>query len=540
MIVDIPRPARAPTAPPAGARANAPTLVFAVAAAMPAVAGAETPTGDPPEPGDARTSEGQGLAAPEGTAREGAVTLGQVLETAVRRSPALELARIDVEIADARALEAAGIDDWVFSATGQWRSLREEHVEGDAFTTTADDRALLDLELWRDLPTGGRFSLNASGERSETTTFLGFAEEEDESEAVRASVIATLEQPLLAGRGRAAARGDRRRAEIELDAADLEMRADATEIVRELVEIYWELAFADRELAIRESSLELARERRRITEAGVEEGAIAPSELLAVDQVMATRREEIEEAALGVTRRSLELRRTAGIPVGPGAVDVEVHAPLSIPDRELDTAALIERAEAMSPELAALRRRGEGAEIDVEVTENGLLPRLDASFSFGPMGSSSSVSDTAQQIAALDGYEVGATLTYEHALGRRAQRGAHAAAQGRLAQATVGIAETELQVSASVVEAARTAEAARRRVEVTDEAIELAQRNIEAEEARFDLGQATNFDVLERQEELEEARLRHARASIDYLIALTRLEALTGDLLETYGIAMEE
>jgi outer membrane protein len=134
---------------------------------------------------------------------------------------------------------------------------------------------------------------------------------------------------------------------------------------------------------------------------------------------------------------------------------------------------------------------------------------------------------------------VGARLTYEHALGRRAQRGAHAAATGRLARATIGIADAELQVAAAVVEAVSVAETAARRIEISERAIDLAERNIEAEVARFELGRSTNFDVLERQDELKQSQLRYARAGVDYVSSLAQLEALTGDLLERYGISLE-
>jgi hypothetical protein len=44
--------------------------------------------------------------------------------------------------------------------------------------------------------------------------------------------------------------------------------------------------------------------------------------------------------------------------------------------------------------------------------------------------------------------------------------------------------------------------------------------------------------VLERQEEQKQARLRFARAAVDYLRATIRIYALRGDLLERYGVAL--
>ena len=70
-------------------------------------------------------------------------------------------------------------------------------------------------------------------------------------------------------------------------------------------------------------------------------------------------------------------------------------------------------------------------------------------------------------------------------------------------------------------------------------AIDLTQRNIKAETGRFELGKSSNFDVLLRQEEHTQARLRYARAAADYLRAAAFLEALTGEILTRYGIKMQ-
>ncbi len=481
-----------------------------------------------------------GPAAAQNTNDPRPVGLGAVLETAVRQSPSLELARIDVAIADARALEAAGIDDWLLTATAGWLSTRAAPV-GEFFQTTASDSVELDVDLERSLPTGGTFGLHGTGLfRQSTSGLLVDGEfEGDEFEVYRSSVTARLYQPLLAGRGRAVARAERRLAEVERTATELDEIASATLIVRDLVQAYWELGYAQSDLEIRESSLELARERLRITEAGVDAGAVAPSEILAVQQVMATREADVEQAKLNVTRRSIDLRRLAGMAIGPGEVDVAVAAPAAIDERELPLRDLVARARASSPEIAVLRARGEGAEIEVEVTENGLLPRLDATLSFGPRGSSDDLRSTLNQMATLDEYQVGATLTYQHALGRRQAKGAHDAARGRLTRTQIGIADAELQVSAAVVEAVRVAETAARRMEISERAITLAEQNIEAEVARFELGRSTNFDVLERQDELQQAQLRYARAGVDYVSALAQLESLTGELLDAYGITLE-
>jgi outer membrane protein TolC len=89
-----------------------------------------------------------------------------------------------------------------------------------------------------------------------------------------------------------------------------------------------------------------------------------------------------------------------------------------------------------------------------------------------------------------------------------------------------------------VVRAANLVRSATKRMDVLVKAADMAEVNLRSEKARFEVGRATNFDVLRRQEELAQARLRQARAKTDYLRSVAVLEAVTGEILPHYGIAV--
>jgi outer membrane protein TolC len=69
-------------------------------------------------------------------------------------------------------------------------------------------------------------------------------------------------------------------------------------------------------------------------------------------------------------------------------------------------------------------------------------------------------------------------------------------------------------------------------------AIAQANLDLDGERARFEVGRATNFDVLRRQQELTDTQLRLARAKTDYLQAEAALAALTGDILDRFGVSV--
>ena len=99
-------------------------------------------------------------------------------------------------------------------------------------------------------------------------------------------------QPLLRGPGSKIYNANEVRARIGRDVAVLARRATAIGKVQEVVAAYWELVLAQRQVAITEQSLTLARERLRITEIGAQGGKIAKAEIPAVQQIIATREEE--------------------------------------------------------------------------------------------------------------------------------------------------------------------------------------------------------------------------------------------------------
>jgi outer membrane protein TolC len=290
---------------------------------------------------------------------------------------------------------------------------------------------------------------------------------------------------------------------------------------------------------ISESSLALARERLRITRAGIEAGSVAPTEALAVEQVIATRQQEVLASDLQVAERSLELRRMAGLEIDADHIELAAAAPLSVVPVELALRDVLARAMASSPEIAVLTPQRQGAEIEVEVTENGLLPLLDFTVRAGPNGAGDSLGTALDRTLAFDSYEVSAGLRFEYALGNRAARGAHRRARSELQRIKVNLADVQKQVASAAVRAVQAATAASERMLISQRTIELSAKNIEAEKARFELGRATNFDVLQRQEEYKQAQLNHASSVVDYLRAVAVIDSLTGNLLPRYGIRLD-
>lgn len=513
-----------------------------VAAILALAAGPATAQPDDPDAADtADTAD----AAPGSTTPEAAtMSLGQVLQVAVRQQPALARAGIDVEVADAAVLQAAGVDDWVFDTTGSWLSVRSQGIDPSFGAPYQAEQAILrwSANLTRSFSTGGTLAVTAQASRNDqqvTVDFMG-TDIQNDTLNYQTSLSASYNQPLLAGRGSEVARARNRQLAISRDAAELAYRAAAIEAVQQVIGAYWELAYARRDLEIRRNSLDLAQQRLRNTRIAISAGSVAATEALAVEQIIALREEEALQSELTISRRSLDLRRLAGLEIGPSQIDLAIDGPLGVTPTptQFDIDELLGRALAHNADVATLTRLAEGAEIDVAVTENGLLPELDLGLTVGPSGSSDGFGESLEQTATFDNYSVGASLTYRHAFGRRAARGAHRSARAELRRQKMDLTELRAVIASNLVLAIKQAQTAQKRVALAQRAIDLAEQNIEAEQSRFELGRATNFDVLERQDELEQAQLRKARAAVDYLAAVAAVDAITGDILAKYGIAL--
>jgi outer membrane protein TolC len=461
------------------------------------------------------------------------VDLPTLLQLAVRQSPSLASTSIDIEIAAAQVDATLGLDDWTVGAGLALTSTA-------SFGTPAAHRIGVSLsgDLTRLLPSGGTLGLHAATDYANTRsqlTDLGAAAKNSWADTISGS----LTQPLLRGRGRAVARAQQVLARYNEDAAGLARRGKALTVIQGVVTTYWDLVAGYRTLAIAQASLALAQERFRVTQLGVRGGKVADSELVAVEEAIATRQEDVLNAEVAIVQQSVALRRAVGMEIEPGKLALDPGADLAMAPRHWDLADLREQAIRTSPDLAVLASQDQTAALDLEVTENGLLPQLDLALSFGPTGAGSTIGGAAKDLITLGGVTAGAELTYTQSLGQHKVLGEAREFRARREKLRLSGADIRLQINQSLAQSVALVTAAEQRTALATRAIALAEKSIGIEQARFELGKSTNFDVLLRQDELRQAQLRLARAQVDWHKAQTVIAAVTGALLDDYGIKVE-
>lgn len=453
--------------------------------------------------------------------------LPDLLQQTITSSPAMALAKIDMQVAEANIASAGAWSDWALAVEASGSSRKA----GGAFSRT--DSGGLAVDLGRRISTGGTIALHAdTGYTRQDFAFMGAG---GVARSLDSRVTVGLVQPLLRGRGNVVIEANERIARKNLDAAEIAQRTSAIEVVGAVVASYLDLIAAERDIAIRRGSLELAHERLKVTLAGIDKGGVAKAETIPVEQAIATREEEVLGGELVVLNTSINIRRLVGLPVAPSEMLIASTVDLAIPARTWDQQALVDAAIASSPDMARLAVLEEGAKIQVEVTEHGTLASLDLAVTLGP---TFIVDDPTGDRVTSYGYSGAVTLTYQQTLGNTAARAAVRSAKAQRETIAVNATDLRKQIVQTVALGVAAIQVAERRYAIAVRAVDLAEQNLAVEQARLGLGKSRNVDVLQRQDELRAAQLRVMRAIIDWHRADLSLAMVTGEILPRYGITI--
>jgi outer membrane protein TolC len=472
------------------------------------------------------------------------VGLKDVVTLALKNSPTLGAAVADVDYAKGNLLAARGLDDVSIDAYGNWSEYRRPLVAGTPVQTTALDDVLGWLQLTQPIPTGGKIGLRLSNEwtgsqfQQQDPMTMMFSPSSSTVWAPSLQVV--FSHSLLRGIGLHVARAPRYKAAALRDQATMLRAATAAVLLRDVESAYWELAYSREEIEVRQQLAKAAREQLEVVKANIEVGKQPPSASAEVLVSIALRDEDALFAEQGARERSLDLERLVGIPLDARAPRLAAAQQVSPRPEELPAVGdVLDDARKHNPQLLAAKATTRAAQVDVDVTQNGILPQLDVSFAGGPQGNASDATTAFSQLGHFQAFGMSGTLVFSEPIPQRAGRGARDAAVALLHKAKLSAADIELQIETTVVRLMSQIDIAKRRIDVLAPATDQAALDLEAERARFAVGRATNFDVLRRQEELATAKLRQARARTDYLKAVAALGAVTNEILDRYQVVLK-
>jgi outer membrane protein TolC len=130
-------------------------------------------------------------------------------------------------------------------------------------------------------------------------------------------------------------------------------------------------------------------------------------------------------------------------------------------------------------------------------------------------------------------------VTVNVPLGNRAAKGDYGTALAQQRQTNLQLAQQRDRIAVDVMDAATALETARSRIQAARAGLDAANTQLRAEQERFNAGTSTNFLVLTRQNDLEQAQLTEISALTEYRRALTEFSRSTGMLLTERGITVK-
>lgn len=491
--------------------------------------------------------------------------LSEVLEIAIEENVDLRNQVLAVEISEAQILAAYGVFD-VQIVAGVSASVQVSKPRGSAFIFSTGSRAISGyFGVARRLETGGQISLRVDVSRTLTDQPISFANPTLGSATLaqyRIQPQLQFQHPLLRGMGVRVNRAAIDRARLARSSVEAEQLVTAQNLVRDLTSAYWDVLAAQRDLQNRRQAVDLAREQLTRTEAQVRAGRLAAVEAKAVEQSLAQRETDVLLSENVLLETSLRLRVLMGqefagrevLGVQPTTDPVALLMP-----EPVDMQAAIDKALSANPAVRQLEIALASRRIDELEAANQRLPQLDFTGTFSPQGRSVDSVPNAQtgepgssgswgeafrnfgtDSVATDGlfaeYTVSGALDLTWAVQNRTARGNHQRVIAELAQAEQNLKAIRQNIATQVITATNKLRSATKQLELARLSIELAEQNLAAEQARFDVGRSTNYDVLFRIDELLNAQTTELRAGLDYLRAKAELQALTGEILPAYGL----
>jgi len=347
----------------------------------------------------------------------------------------------------------------------------------------------------------------------------------------------SITQSLLRGYGTDVNLAQLRQSRIETDITQYGLRGFSESLLAQVENTYWEYALSQRQMEIVEESLKLARQQITETEEMIKVGAMAESELVAVQAEVAAQQQGLINAKSNFESNRLRLLRLLN-PPGQTLWDREINMvhPPTLPEIKLDVVEThVALAIRMRPEMNQAKLDIQKEKLEIVRTKNGLLPKMDLFITLGKTGYADSFSGSVKDIDG-DSYDMMAGINFKYPIFNRDAGAQHRRAILRRDQTEMALDNlkqlVELDVRNAYIEVNRTKE----QISASTATRKFQEEKMRIETEKFRVGLSVNFIVAQAQRDLLSSRINEVQAVVNYLKALINFYRQEGSLLERRGI----
>ncbi len=337
---------------------------------------------------------------------------------------------------------------------------------------------------------------------------------------------------------------DSTRLQILLDKKNLkiteeDLRNQLMTTITAVEQAYYEVIFAQENVKVQQSALELAERLLAENRKRVELGALAPlDEKQAESQVASSRADLLAAQGTRDTQQRV-LKNLLSDDYGKWQdVSIEPGERLIAVPETFDLQESWRRGLTLRPDVQQQKLNLEKQGYIVRYQKNQLLPQLDLVGTAGYRASSPNMPDSLAQFRSRDNpfWSGGAQLTFP--IGNTGARNTYKVSKATREQLVLQLKQLEQTVMITIENAIAVTRTSFQRVDATREARLYAEAALEAEQKKLENGKSTSFFVLQLQRDLTAARSAEIRALADYNEALAQLSLQEGSTLDRRHITL--
>jgi outer membrane protein TolC len=477
------------------------------------------------------------------------LSIGEAVQRATERNIEIAVARITPRLTDFTILGLeANYRVNLTSAASNTRNteLPRQTIQGISEPTTSmreNWSAGIAQNLWWG---GGNYSVGWTNSRFDNPSGVNLRNPQWTS-----GITANITQPLLRGfkidATRAALQTNRisqRNDEIQLNSTTISTQGNVRNA-------YWDLVFAVQAVEAAQGSFDLASRLVKDNQARVEIGTLAPIDIVTAQAEEATRRQALVQAQANLRTAELALKRliVSGTddPLWASSIN-PVDRPPTNPEA-INLEAAVTRALGERTDLLQTRNNLRISDINLTQQVDQTRPQLNLVATYGLSGLGgpflqrtgavdpitggqvstvipSGYLDALRNITGFDAplWTVGVNFAYP--LGKSAQEANVARSRLALDQTRANVKALELQIATEVTSAALNVQSSLESVQASGAARELSQKRLEAAQSKFEVGMATNYEVVQAQRDFVDARNNELRAILNYRKALVNFDTV--------------
>lgn len=469
------------------------------------------------------------------------MSLDAAIDRALSANLNIQSARLDPVIQNYSLRTAYAAFTPTFSTNLSYNnSANQSTSQLDGGARTVSERITFNSSLSQQIPWyGGRLSANFNNSRNETNS--AFA---TRNPSFSSSVNLSYTQPLLAGLSIDNQRAALQTQTIQSEITDLQLESQIESITAQVRQRYWALRASIEQIEIQRRSLEQAQEIRQQNQVRLEAGQATPYQVIQTDAQVASAEQALLNAEINWRNAELAFKQL----LLDGADDellTQRIIPSDLPtvvDQAVNLDAAIEAALGSRIDLRASRQQIDIAELNLDVTQSNALPDLSLSASYSLSGVGGDLFqrdqlggdpilvqqggylDGLQSIADFDTPTWNLTLSGSYPLGTNSQKLNAERAELQLQKQALSLRTQELNVVTQVTSAGLAVRNTFLQYQAAVRNREAAEQNTAAELARLQVGVATNFEVVQAQNQLTSARLSELQSLINHVNAIANFD----------------